>query len=182
MRKKKKAIHLSVIQPMLASVLMATSIPLVTLAATRSDADLGGDTPTFQNYEPKAGQTGLFDAVEFRKAHRMRYNSSASVPASSARSSVSSSLPPCAAPEASSTEDADSSVSSSAAMLRYDDLTSNEKNELRKQIRIGGCPYDVLPGYRELCELMLKQHQAIHPAAVLTPLRNPDQEEFNENR
>lgn len=186
MRKKsKKAIHLSIIQPMLASVLMATSIPLVTFAATRSDADLGAGTPTYQNYKPRTDQTHLFDFVEFRKAHRMRYdNTGSSAPASSASSSSSArpAVPPCATPDASATDEgSDTGMSSSSASLRYEDLSTTEKTELRKQIRIGGCPYDVLPGYRELCESMLKQNQAAHPAALLKPLRNPNQEMFNDN-
>lgn len=184
MRKKsKKAIHLSIIQPMLASVLMATSIPLVTFAATRSDADLGGESPVYQNFNQRADQTYLFDAVEFRKAHRMRYdNTGSSASTSSAASSAHSSLPPCALPNASSTEGGSGTgMSSSSASLRYEDLSTTEQGELRKQLRIGGCPYDVLPGYRELCESMLKQNQAAHPAALLKPLRNPNQEMFNDN-
>jgi hypothetical protein len=178
MRRKKKPIHLSIIQPMLASVLMATSIPLVTLAATRTDADVGAGSPVYQNYNPRADQTALFDQVALRKAHRMRYGSSSSVAnTSSSVSSATSSLPPCAAPEAAST-DAEG-VQSSDSMLRYDDLSDTEKAELRKQIRIGGCPYDVLPGYRQLCELMLKQHRAIHPAAV--PSADAEQNRFNMN-
>lgn len=176
MRRKKKPIHLSIIQPMLVSVLLATSIPLVTLAATRTDADAGAESPIFEIYNPRADQTQLFDAVEFRKAHRARYsNPSGEATVSSSISSSQSSAAPCA-----DTQEATSDVKPASTMLRYDDLSTTEKAELWKQLRIGGCPYDVLPGYRELCELMLRQRQ--RPAAVPKALRNPHQDTLNENR
>lgn len=40
--------------------------------------------------------------------------------------------------------------------LLYQDLSSTEREALRIQLRIGGCPTDVLPGYKALCERLLK--------------------------
>jgi hypothetical protein len=175
-RKQKKGVHVSFVQPILASILMATSIPLVTLASARTDADVGADSPIFQIYNPRADQSGLFDRVEFRKAHRMRYMDESSSASSVRSSKAASSVSPCA-----DVQEEEGASSSAGTMLRYDDLTDTQKAELRKQLRIGGCPYDVLPGYRELCELMLEQRQSVHPSASLTPLLNPNQERFNEN-
>lgn len=176
-KKKKQPVHVSFMQPILASMLLATSVPLISLASARSNADTGSTTPVYQQFTPRSDQTGLFDRAAQRRAHRDRYApQSANTSSVSSSSSADAEVAPCASATSAST-------SSASTMLRYDDLSDSEKSELRKQLRIGGCPYDVLPGYRQLCELMLKQRQEIYgrPSAPRAPLRNSRQERFSEN-
>ncbi len=52
---------------------------------------------------------------------------------------------------------------SGSGELTYADLSPSERETLRLQLRIGGCPQEALPAYRRLCEKMLKSRP--HPAA-----------------
>ncbi len=56
--------------------------------------------------------------------------------------------------------------------LRYQDLSSTEREALRLQLRIGGCPQQADPGYKALCESMLKTQEA---KKSLKGLRHPSQ-------
>lgn len=181
MRKKKQPVHASFVQPIMMSMLLAVAVPLVSLASARTNADTGASTPVYEQYTPRTDQSGLVDKAALRRAHRERYAPETNqAPSSSASSDAAASADsPCITMPKQQSQ----SSSLSPTMFRYDDLTDTQKAELRKQLRIGGCPYDVLPGYMELCELMLKQRREIqgHPAATRLPLKNPYQEQFSEN-
>ncbi len=43
--------------------------------------------------------------------------------------------------------------------MSIDGLTETQRDVLRMQLRIGGCPQDVDVGYRLLCESLLKQRE-----------------------
>lgn len=99
-------------------------------------------------YDPKLQQHSLFDRAEFVRIRRavradrinkdVYYN-----PPISSRSSV-------------------SSLSSSISLLEYDgtltleDLSSTERDTLRKQLRVRACPAHAHAGYKKLCESLLK--------------------------
>lgn len=67
---------------------------------------------------------------------------------------------------------ADAAVEATPRALSYEDLSLVERATLNKQLRIGGCPQDVLPGYQALCESMLKKQKR---PEIKTGLRHPAQ-------
>ena len=155
MKKKTQSKH----GPSLALALVAVVAPIMVGVMTTS-AESSMLVAASLNIAPKSQQFSLFNAVQFRKLVREKhldrlqdiYSPSSSSSSSSSTSSSSSSS---------------SSVSSASmidAPLRFEDLTSVEKETLLRQLRRGGCPYKADVRYRKLCEKMYKGMK--HPAAM----------------
>ncbi len=47
--------------------------------------------------------------------------------------------------------------------LKVSDLSNSERDTLRRQLHSGACPQNALPGYRTLCESLLKLLPAKEP-------------------
>ncbi len=160
-KKHKKSAEHAIVQPILASILLATALPLVSLVSARSET-IVDDSPEgvlssndfqYKLFRPRENQTKLFDPLEFRKLMRANHQDGegpaqveVEVPASEPASSQPA-INPCD-PEAVSSAPA----AEETKALKLEDLSTNELNDLRRQLRIGGCPYDVATGYRLLCE------------------------------
>ncbi|MBP7114310.1 MAG: hypothetical protein KBA40_02540 [Candidatus Peribacteraceae bacterium] len=146
---------------MFALMLVSIAVPTVVLGvvAVSAASDISPVTKS-TNHE-------LFELRSFRLQQRLRTQDSV-VPASSAEPARRAApTVPCASDtEVTETEEA------SESPLIFEDLSMTQREILRKQLRIGGCPQDVLPGYRQLCESLLKQQQTLEAKTGLT---NPHQ-------
>lgn len=109
---------------------------------------------TAESYNPKSINYDLFNQHTFRTHVRNVHSLSDQKP-STASNSVHT-----AAPESGSGD------------LTFNDLTVSQRDTLRKQLRIGGCPQDVDAAYRKLCESLLKKRQQ---PVLRQGLRNPNQ-------
>lgn len=145
---------------MFALMLVSIAVPTVALGVVAASAASEISPST------KSTNHDLFELRSFRLQQRLR-TQEAVVPSASAEP-VHPAAPtvPCAPAEEAETETAPEN------RLIYEDLTMPQREVLRKQLRIGGCPQDVLPGYRELCETLLKQQRN---AETKTGLTNPNQ-------
>ena len=181
---KKKSHEQTIVQTMLVSVALATAVPLVTLVFAQSDdqanthSSSSDDAIVYKQFHDREDQTKLFNAAEFRKAARARYDKNGFTVSSSATSSQPA-LPPCNPAATSSVPSAEAPVHDAALQLQ--DLDAQQQRDLRMQLRIGGCPFDALPGYRELCESLLKDQQRSEPPVSLKPLKNSVQAAREEN-
>lgn len=134
------------VQPLLLLVLVAMSLPLMTLAAIEA-------TETLQYGKPET-----FDTTEFRRMVREHRKNLEDLPVedddADAVEETRPAVQPCnpAAPV-----QEDSAVGSDeTTILKWGDLTNTEKYQMRINLKHGGCPNTVLPGYRELCQILLK--------------------------
>ncbi len=100
------------------------------------------------DYNPKSLSHGLFDVSEFvrvrRNARADRLNKDVYYLAPSSSSSM-----------ISSPNDTRSLLEKSTD-IRFEDLSSTEREALRKQLRVRACPENAHLGYKKLCESLLK--------------------------
>lgn len=149
-------------EPGLALALIALIAPVLTAGIATSFAE-GVSAPTHMLFD-----YSLFDGQSFLTNRRIRHaapvsNSSKSSGSSSSTSSVS----PCP-----STTTSSASSESSVSSLSFADLTSTERDALRRQLRNYACPQKADAGYKALCEKMLKD---LPPQETRTGLSNPNQ-------
>lgn len=133
-----------------ALTLVTVAIPLTVLGALVTSA-----ASSDSDSNPRSLQYEFFDLRSFRLQQRSNHTYEP------APSSVT--VHPAAA-------DQFLHAASGSGALKYSDLSASERETLRLQLRIGGCPQDALPGYRMLCEKMLKARP--HPA-VREGLKSP---------
>lgn len=148
-------------ESLFAFALVALAVPttLLGVAAVSAASELNN---------PKSTQFELFDADKFRILRRKAREDRGTPVKSETKHEAPKTLVPCEP----SSEDNGETATETEAKLRYDDLSDVEKDALRKQLRIGGCPQDALPGYKALCEAMLKTQEAKKP---LKGLKHPSQ-------
>lgn len=113
--------------------------------------------------EPKPLQNHLFDASEFRLLKRKaRSEKFIQDKRGSSSSSSTSSMDPCDATQSANTE----------GMLQLEDLSTSQRETMRRQLRSGACPQEAMYEYRMLCERLLKEQK--HRAPMRGP-KNPDE-------
>jgi len=146
---------------MFALMLVSIAVPTVVLGVVAASA-ASEISPVAKSMNHE-----LFELRSFRLQQRLR-TQDAVIPAALAEPArPAAPTMPCA-PDAVSVE----SDASEEHPLILEDLTITQREILRKQLRIGGCPQNVLPGYRELCETLLRQQQSPESRAGLA---NPNQ-------
>ena len=147
-------------EPSLALALVALLTPLLSAGVATSFAEgVNEHTPLLFDYS-------LFNPRAFLINRRLRNAAPSLAPVH--QSSSASSVPtvnPC---------DPTPAVSSSSvsAELRLQDLTSTERETLRRQLRNHACPQKADPRYQRLCERMLRAMPALESK---TGLANPNQ-------
>lgn len=105
----------------------------------------------------------LFDLQSFRSLRRMIHQDA--VP--------SVEVAPESHPAATSSEQGiEDDVEEKSRPLIFEDLDMLKREELRKQLRVGGCPQEAAQDYKELCESMLKKQNV---RETMTGLRHPQQ-------
>lgn len=108
----------------------------------------------------------LFELRSFRLQQRL--NRQDTVPASATESHpAAKTVPPCVPVDA----DAQAEVEVKRHLI-FEDLNMQQREVLRMQLRIGGCPQDAEPEYKALCESMLKRQVAPETKAGL---KHPEQ-------
>lgn len=146
-----------------AMVLVTIAVPTVALgiAVTSAASEI--------NTAPRSQQFDLFNPASFRLQKRQnRMYTPVTAPASEETTHPAApAVKPC------DTQASSSSSSSAPEKLRFADLTSEQRETLRRQLRIGGCPQDADPAYRALCEMMLKQQK---PKEYIPGLKHPEQQ------
>lgn len=143
-----------------AMVLVTIAVPTVALgiAVTSAASEI--------NTEPRSQQFELFNIDQFRFLKREIRMSAPATPSSDA-------VHPAATVKPCDSVDETSSSSSASAVLTVQDLTTSQRETLRRQLRIGGCPQDADPAYKALCESLLKQQK---PKEYLKGLKHPEQQ------
>ncbi len=129
--KKNTKNALSLVQPMLAVIVVTVAVPLLTHAATVTDRDLFNG----QNFR-----------TQVRTQNAKRNGVAVPIPVAKPQQSQSS-VNPCTAVSSSA-----SSASSVTKLDFYRDLTTAQQSDLRRQLRSGACPYSGAdPAYTALC-------------------------------
>jgi hypothetical protein len=119
---------------------------------------------------PKAMGNDLFNAQDFSRSRRERFNTMPSSPQDDEVPSPEVPLPETLPDPSASTDS--SSSSSSLPPLTLEDLTTTERQTLRLQLRSGGCPTEGDARYIALCQEMLA---AQPPKETREGLKNPNQ-------
>ncbi len=138
--------------------LVAVAVPSLLFGAVITSAASTFTDPKELHYE-------LFDLAAYKLQRRAAHTVKSAAPEHKAATTVSPESP-CDT----KTEQTDDTVTSDE--LSLGDLSPTERDALWKQLRIGGCPQDVLSGYKALCEEMLKRRG---PRVSLPGLVNPRQ-------
>ncbi|MFA5799802.1 MAG: hypothetical protein WC840_02480 [Candidatus Peribacteraceae bacterium] len=134
--------------------LVAVTLSLIVLGILEINAVSAANTVSTAVRDPRSLGHDLFDVSQFRTLRRARH-------AESVSSSVSSSSSASVHPAAENTPWA------------LEDLTSAQRDTLRKQLRMSVCPQKADTGYRLLCENLLKEQG---PRPVRQGLKNPHQQ------
>lgn len=127
-----------------ANLLVLVAIPTVVLGMTVVSAK---SEPLGEDYNPKSLQFELFEPRFFRIIQRDN------------RENIMNEFMRSASPaEDAVVKEEEEEVPTA---MSIDGLTETQRNVLRMQLRIGGCPQDVDVGYRLLCESLLRMRE--HP-------------------
>ncbi len=149
-------------EPSLALALIALVAPVLTAGIAPSFAEgTTGHTSLLFDYS-------LFNPQEFLMQRRLRNAAPAVIVPVDQGGSISSAatVNPC------DPTPATVPLVSVPSELTYDDLTSTERDTLRKQLRNHACPQHADPQYQRLCERMLR---AMPAPETRTGLANPNQ-------
>ncbi len=149
---------------MFAFVLVTIAVPTVLVGVLTVSAASELSPVTKSTYHQ------LFNVRSFRLRQRELHLDAVPVPAADADMShpAAIDLKPCD-PAGSVVE---KTKTQSPRPLIFEDLDRLQRETLRMQLRIGGCPQDALPAYKQLCESMLKQQKS---PETKTGLRHPEQ-------
>ena len=147
--------------------LVAVTLSLIVLGILEINAVSAANTVSTAVRDPRSLGHDLFDVSQFRTLRRARHAEqvSASSSSASAGSSVSSSV--------SSSSSASVHPAAENTPWALEDLTSAQRDTLRKQLRMSVCPQKADTGYRLLCENLLKEQG---PRPVRQGLKNPHQQ------
>lgn len=147
--------------------LVVVALSLMVLGILEINAVSATNTVSTAVRDPRSLGHDLFDASQFRTLRRTRHAEpvSASSSSASAGSSVSSSV--------FSSSSASVHPAAENTPWAFEDLTSAQRDTLRKQLRMSACPQDAAIGYRLLCENLLK---AQGPRTIRQGLKNPHQQ------
>jgi len=152
-------------EPKMFFPLVAISVVLVLLGIIEITSITSAKAVITTNYRnPTLTGHDLFDASKFRLLRRAVRAPVSSASSASSSSAVSSS--------AASSSVSSESVHSAALELKLEDLTSTQRETLRRQLRVYACPTDVDPAYTALCEKMLKAQGHLK---ILQGPKNPNQ-------
>lgn len=145
---------------MFAFMLVAIAVPTVLVGVLTVSA--ASDTLP----ETKSTYHELFDLRSFRIQQRMNRMNQSAVTLEEETHPAAKALVPCAPVETMT------STEKPARPLIFEDLDMIQRETLRKQLRIGGCPQDADPAYRLLCETLLKKQKQ---PETKTGLKHPQQ-------
>lgn len=146
---------------MFAFMLVAIAVPTVLVGVLTVSA--ASDV----SVEAKSTYHELFNLRSFRIQQRMNRQSQPASTVESETHPAAKTLAPCAPTDTSTTK-----TEKPARPLIFEDLDMHQRETLRKQLRIGGCPQDVDPAYRQLCESLLKKQKRPETKAGL---KHPEQ-------
>ncbi len=152
--------------PSFALALIAIVAPILAAGITPSFAE-EPEVPSTDPVMRQSSYTGydLFDPAKYLLKRRMHEAAPEQQSSTSSSAASEATVSPCGT-------SASASSVSVKKQLTMGDLTSTERDTLRKQLRNRACPQEADSDYKALCERMLKQLPA---RESLDGLKNPNQ-------